>query len=267
MHVHSESSHDSTTSVIEMTKSCIEKQIKAIAITDHCDIQYYQKLNVLSLIEKSMNDVENARKFYGDKVKILKGIEIGEAIWNETHTKEILEKIDYDVIISSVHAVRCENYYDPYSTIDFSKMPKNILDEYLKTYFDEVMIMLNQVDFDIMAHLTCPFRYIIGKYHIDVDIKKYYRQIDKILDYVIERSVSMEINTSGIDSFYDVFMPDEWIIQKFKEKGGYLVTLGSDAHVSSRVGNGFDKAIELLKKYNFHGYYYYEKRKKIFCEI
>lgn len=267
MHVHSENSHDSTTPVTETAKFCIEKQIKAFAITDHCDIQYYIEQNVPSLIEKSINDVENARKIYNGKVKILKGIEIGEAIWNESYTKEILEKFDYDVIISSVHAVRYKNYSDPYSTIDFSKMDKITLDNYIKTYFDEVMIMLKQVDFDIMAHLTCPFRYIIGKYKVDVDIRKYETQIDNILDYIVEHSILMEINTSGINSFYNSFMPDEWIIQKFKEKGGYLVTLGSDAHTSHRVANGFEEAINLLKKYDFDGYYYFEKRQKNFVKI
>ena len=146
-------------------------------------------------------------------------------------------------------------------------MDKITLDNYIKTYFDEVMIMLKQVDFDIMAHLTCPFRYIIGKYKVDVDIRKYETQIDNILDYIVEHSILMEINTSGINSFYNSFMPDEWIIQKFKKKGGYLVTLGSDAHTSDRVANGFEEAINLLKKYDFDGYYYFEKRQKNFVKI
>ena len=114
-----------------------------------------------------------------------------------------------------------------------------------------------------MAHLTCPLRYINGKYGLGVNSLKYEKQIDKILDYVIEKSIAMEINTSGIGSFYGELMPDPWIIKRFKNKGGYLVTIGSDAHASQHVGNGFDVSINLLKEYGFDSYYYYEKRKAV----
>ena len=62
-------------------------------------------------------------------------------------------------------------------------------------------------------------------------------------------------------------MPEKWVIELYKEKGGRLITLGSDAHVSERVGNGFDKTIKLLKACGFDAYYYYEKRKAVRCQI
>lgn len=263
MHVHSQSSHDSVTPVCEIARACGEKGIAAFAVTDHCDVQYFNP----DIVASSVNEAEEAAKEYVGKVKILKGIEIGEAIWDEKISKEILGKYDYDVVISSVHAVRYKTYTDPYSTIDFSKMDECVLDEYIKTYFDELLMMVEQVDCDIMAHITCPFRYIVGKYGINVDIRKYEGQIDKILDCIIEKSISMEINTSGIGTAFGTFMPSEWIIQKFKEKGGYLVTLGSDAHVAQCIGKGFAQATALLKALGFDGYYYYEKRKKVFVKI
>ncbi len=61
--------------------------------------------------------------------------------------------------------------------------------------------------------------------------------------------------------------PDEWIIKRFKELGGYLVTLGSDAHIPQNVGKGFDRAIETLKKYGYEKYFYYKNRKSTECKI
>lgn len=263
MHVHSQSSHDSVAPVCEIAKACYEKGIDAFAVTDHCDIQYFNP----AIVEGSVLESEQTAKEYAGKVKVLKGIEIGEAIWDEATAKEILSKYDYDVVISSVHAVRYGEYTDPYSTIDFSKMTEKELDGYLKTYFDEVLLMVNQVDCDIMAHLTCPFRYIVGKYGIDIDTRKYEGQICKILDYVIENSIAMEINTSGIGTKFGVFMPENWIIEKFKKKGGYLITLGSDAHVPENTGKGFDMAIDLLKSLGFDGYYYFQKRERVFVKL
>ena len=92
---------------------------------------------------------------------------------------------------------------------------------------------------------------------------KYEKQIDKILRLIIDRSLALEVNTS-CDAF---FMPDEWIIRKYREMGGYLVTVGSDAHIPQNVGKSFEKAIDMLRKLGFENYYYYENRIGIQCKI
>ena len=89
MHVHSQSSHDSVAIVCDVAKYCIKKAIKAFAITDHCDIQYYNP----SIIESSVEETEKAKKEFDGSVKILKGIEIGEAIWEKNYAEEILNKL------------------------------------------------------------------------------------------------------------------------------------------------------------------------------
>lgn len=266
-HVHSWASHDSSAPISETARACLEKGIGVLAITDHCDIQYYNEQNVPSLVATSVEETKRVANEHKGRVKILTGVEIGEGIWNLDYTAKILNSFDFDVVISSVHAVRYDGYQDPYSTIDFLKMAPCQLDEYLRLYFDEVLEMVKSVPCDIMAHLTCPLRYINGKYKLNIDATRYREQIEKILDYIIENSIAMEINTSGIGKAYGTFMPEEWIIETFKKKGGYLVTIGSDAHTPEGVGNGFESAIELLKKYSFDSYYYYEKRKAVRCKI
>ena len=267
MHVHSRSSHDSEASVKDTAVCAVENNASAFAITDHCDIEYYNEHNVFFLIEASFNDATEVAKEFSDKVKILRGVEIGEAIWNKEYTDEILNSFDFDLVIGSVHAVRYKNYTMPYSVIDFSKMSSTEVNEYLNTYFDDLSETVKSVDFDIMAHLTCPLRYINGKYGLKVDTRKYESKIVPILEYIIKNGIAMEINTSGIGSAYDCFMPENWIIKKFKEMGGYLVTLGSDAHISKNVCKDFDKAIDTLRSMGFTGYYYFENRKAIKCQI
>ena len=261
MHIHSQSSHDSTSKVVDIADACVRNNISVFAVTDHCDIQYYVNRNMPLCMKNSYEETLEASRIFDGKVKILKGIEIGEGIWNREFTKEILEKHDYDVVIGSVHAVRYKNYTDPYSIIDFSKMEMNKIYEYLSMYFDEMLEMIQTVPIDIMAHINCPLRYINGKFGRNADVLRFEDKIDKILDYIIEHSIAIEINTSVLNTY------NESIIEKFRNKGGYLVTIGSDAHIPENVGKDFDKAINLLKKYGFRKYYYYEKRKSIPCEI
>ena len=267
MHIHSVSSHDSSASVLETATECIKKGVFAFAITDHCDIEYYKEQNVFSLTEASFKETTEASELFSDRIKILRGVEIGEAIWSKEYADEILSSFDFDVVIGSVHAVRYKNYTMPYSVIDFSKMSFEDINGYMEKYFDDLFETVKTADFDIMAHLSCPLRYINGKYGLNVDLKRYESKILPLLKHIVDNGIAMEINTSGIGSAYDCFMPENWIIERFKEMGGYLITLGSDAHVSQNAAKDFDKAIAFLQKLGFTGYYYYKNRKAVKCRI
>ena len=58
-----------------------------------------------------------------------------------------------------------------------------------------------------------------------------------------------------------------WIIKRYKELGGYLLTLGSDAHIAKRIAHGFDYALSELSRLGFKNIYYYKNRKPIPQEI
>ena len=107
MHIHSQSSHDSVSPVSVTAKACVEKGVSAFAITDHCDIQYYESQNVPAIVNSSVLETEEAAREFLGKIKILKGVEIGEGIWNTDYTDKILSSHDFDVVISSVHAGQC----------------------------------------------------------------------------------------------------------------------------------------------------------------
>lgn len=62
-------------------------------------------------------------------------------------------------------------------------------------------------------------------------------------------------------------MPDIPIIKRYKELGGYLLTLGSDAHIAKCIAHGFDYALSELSRLGFKNIYYYKNRKPIPQEI
>lgn len=262
MHTHSESSHDSVCPVSDMKKSAKEKGISGFAVTDHCDIEYYDTIDLHRCVEKTFEGVENSKD---DEIKIFKGIEIGEGFWHPEITEEILKNYKFDVVIGSVHAVKYPGYEMPYSQIDFSKMGKKTAEKYFDKYFDDVIYMIENCEFDVLAHLTCPLRYINGKYNLGLKSDMYTEKIEKILDRIIEKSIALEVNTSCVfdGSGYNEFLPSEDIIKMYKEKGGHLITVGSDAHIKENCGNNFEKLFAILKTIGFENAYYYEKRKPI----
>lgn len=266
MHTHSESSHDSTCPVTEMAESALKRGLKGFAVTDHCDIEYCRSLDLNKLTGGS---VAAAAAMKNSGIDVLKGVEIGEAFWFPDAAEEILTGFDFDVVIGSVHAVKFDGYEMPYSVIDFKEMGEETIKKYLDKYFDDMYVMLEKCDFDVLAHLTCPFRYINGKYGLGIDARSYRDKIEKILKEIINRSIALEINTSCVheDSAYREFMPERWIAERYRDMGGYLITIGSDAHVSQNSANAFDMAYAMIKDIGFKNIYYYRNRRAVACAV
>lgn len=268
MHTHSHNSLDSQCSISDMAKNAARNNLRGFAVTDHCDIADYKSLDLHKIIQGSIDEIESVSRLTNGPT-ILKGIEMGEAFWYPEIVSEILKKYDFDVVIGSVHAVKFKMYEMYYSKIDFSTIKNDVLNAYLEAYFNDMITMTEICDFDILAHLSCPLRYINGKYKRSVDLRKYEGKIKKILNNIINRSIALEINTSCVfnSSAYCEFMPEEWIIKMYKDMGGYLITTGSDAHIASNSANRFDELYNLLKRIGFKDTYYYKNRTAVKCPL
>lgn len=266
MHTHSKNSHDSKCEVMEMASIAKEKGIKGLAVTDHCDVEYFETLDLKSIVSGSIKDATSIKD---NSVEVLKGIEVGEAIWNLDVTQDILNSFNFDVVIGSIHATRFEGLTKPYSRIDFSKLEEKVIIDYIKQYFIDMKEMVMHCDIDILAHLTCPFRYINGKYERNISPRIFEDEIKEILEYIIKHKICLEVNTSCIyeNSKYNSLMPEEWIIELYKEMGGYLITLASDAHIASNCANNFMEVVRVLKEIGFKYIYYYKDRYPIQCFI
>lgn len=262
MHTHSENSHDSKCPAPDMLKAAKAHGLSGFAVTDHCDIAYHRKLDLPKLVASSVSDAGNSGA--------LKGIEIGEAFYHRRISDNILKNFDFDAVIGSVHTVRFKGYEIPYSQINFSEMRLCTTKKFLEQYFDDVICMIENCDFDILAHLTCPLRYINGKYGMGIDCKDYEDKIKKILGLIIDRKIALEINTSCMhEGFgYRELMPEARIIKMYADMGGYLITTGSDAHNAENSALYFNELYGRLKKeFGFRNIYYYKNRFAVQCAL
>ena len=62
-------------------------------------------------------------------------------------------------------------------------------------------------------------------------------------------------------------LPGLYFLKIYREMGGEIITIGSDAHVEDRVGLGVDYAVGLLKEAGFKAISSFEKRKVSFIDI
>lgn len=261
-HNHTNRSHDSRCNPADLCETAIKMGLSGVAITNHCDVHLSKVMDVYSPLAESHRDVLSLRKKYGDKFLILSGIEIGEGIWFPEQTKKLYDLADWDVVLGSAHILRLKNPPVPYSIENMTDWTEEQIHETLRVYFEDLCETLCTMDFDILAHLTCPMRYIAGKYGHNVDLSPYDEIIEKILQGVIDKGLSLEVNTSCKGSAYDQCMPDKVYLEKYYAMGGRDITIGSDSHWYENVGKAFPEAIALIKSIGFDHLCYYVKRQK-----
>ena len=266
-HVHSDNSFDGESSVREICEAAVKNGINTVAVTDHMEapeIHLGDKSiygNARKSIAQSVADVEKYSGEYEGKLKLLKGMELGEPMHIPKLTKKALEIADFDFILASVHNLKDEEdfYYLEYN--------ENNVDSLLERYFNEILDTAENAEFDSLAHLTYPLRYIIERTDVKPDMNKYSEVIDKIFKALIKRDKALEVNTSGLFKPIGTTLPDINLVQRFKELGGKYVTVGSDAHNAKDLGKGVEKGIELIKTCGFMYYTVFEKRTPKFVEI
>ena len=67
---------------------------------------------------------------------------------------------------------------------------------------------------------------------------------------IIKQKKGIEVNTSGIDRGGHV-LPHPSIICRYKELGGRIITIGSDAHKSQNVGAYIKDTVEIIASAGF----------------
>ena len=100
-------------------------------------------------------------------------------------------------------------------------------------------------DYDVLGHLT-----YISKVSAHPDPKPvYYEEYPELFDEILltlaRKGKGMEINTSGRDPVGE-YLPNPSYLKRFKELGGEIVTVGSDAHNPERVGQYCDEACKMV---------------------
>jgi len=91
-------------------------------------------------------------------------------------------------------------------------------------------------------------------------LSKYKEYVYEILKNLISRGKGIEINTSGLHN--NLLFPKLEILKMYKDLKGEIITVGSDAHDSTRVGENISYVYDLLRNIGFKYVFLFEKRKE-----
>lgn len=264
LHMHTESSFDGNYPAAEMCKSAVANGLSTIAFTDHFDVDFFERHNLDTRQKTSYADIISAREEFSDKITVLRGIEMGQPTYDIPLTEKSLARYEYDFVIGSIHNLR---EMPDFGDLDYKSMTENEIYSLLDKYFEEELILAKWNGFDTLAHLTYPMRYIVQAGRKEIELSRYNDITDEIFKVLIANGKALEINTSGLRQPIGKTMPTENYVRRFKELGGELLTLGSDAHFTEHVGAGIDNGYEIAENCGFEYVTYFKDRKPVQVKI
>lgn len=261
-HVHTKVSHDGISTMEEYLHVAKDKGIDEIIFTEHYDIYDGLNTNLKTL------DVDNYYKEYllnkNDLlVKTNFGIEIGLQPDIVDKIRSMVNNYSFDFIIGSSH-ITCKKDM----AMDKSFFEGCTRKEAYLKYFKEVLenILIYNDEFDVYGHLDYVVRY--GDYlEKKIEYKEFKEILDAILINLIKKDKGIEINTSGVRYGLGYPHPNIDIIKRYRELGGKIITVGSDAHKTNDLGRDFNIAYNLLQEAGFDEIAIFHQRTPEFIRI
>lgn len=271
MHVHTRWSSDSGTPVEEQVERAIALGMNQICITDHQDFDapafppdYFKFLLDDKGDEEATKayiaDLNRIKEKYADKIEVLVGIELGIQPHITEDLNEYAGTYPFDFIIGSTHTFRKMDAEDKrhYEHVD--------IETAVRQYFEDELVNVKAFKgFDVAGHMDFVLRYGPGAAET-FTYRKYGDILDEILKELIETGRGIECNTSKYKA-KNMINPNQEIIRRYAQLGGEIITFGSDAHVSARLGEGFDSVGELVKDCGLKYYAVFRQHKPDFYKI
>lgn len=262
-HVHTSYSPDSKMEPDEAIRAAIASGVTEICFTEHMDlghhVECYNQIPSFESMDKTISQLESKYP----EINIRKGIEAGYISDTAKQTAEVLAEQKFDFVLLSTH---CADGLD--CGLAESKRGRDKITaykSYLETVFDSVKDERLAEHYDCVSHIG----YIAKGLHYEDNAFPYQlfpELFDIILIEIIKRGKGIEVNTSGIDRGGHV-LPHPSIVRRYRELGGRIITIGSDAHRHQNVGAHIKEGIEIIAKAGFKEITLFKNRKPTFVDI
>ena len=249
-HIHSKYSFDGNQTIEQIILKAISMELNEICLTEHISFDPKDSSYNFFDFKDYENEIQRLSSKYSGKINIKKGLEIGEYHLYKDDFDKYFKEHNLDFIIGSIHNLNGKGFR--------TNIAENGVTYTYKTYFKEILDFVQMGDFDVLGHLDLVQRYAFeygGVYNFN-DYKDY---IYEILKVIISRGKGIEVNTSGLAN--NLLFPKLEILHMYKDLKGEILTVGSDAHTSNRVGEKISYAYDMLKDIGFNYVFTYDNRK------
>ena len=262
-HTHSSCSPDGSVPMIEMARGALRAGLSNICITDHCDLISLDGTERITSYDWTpvLLQWEEMKRAYGTQLDLPLGVELGMAQIDPEQAAGIIALPELDFVLGAIH-----NFSEAMGGRDFYFTDyRTQADCYnaLTDYFTSMELLANVGVHDVLAHVTYPLRYMTGGAYAPPTLARYADQLRRIFTVTAQAGRGIEVNTwKGKDVL-------DWapILKLFRDCGGEIITVGSDAHDPAPVGAGVREAYGLIKDCGFRYVACYKQRKPEFFKL
>ena len=266
-HVHTVFSHDGKAHFSEYCDKAVSMGIDGFTVTEH-NYAAPKGFSHGEHVRASLEEGKRMREQYADSLEILCGIEVADIFLDGCDNAPFYHMDGIDCLLGSVHsaAVICK-YFPEWPIKSLVGNGKNLsvdfARKFMECYLTECLKTAEEADVDVIAHLTYPLRYINGDGGMGLELSEFSPILDEILSAIIQRDLSLEVNTSGYFKGWHEFMPTEQLLARYFALGGRNITTGSDAHRCEAFAVGIPEAKQMLKSIGFtHGSFYRNRKRQ-----
>lgn len=276
-HTHTQFSVDSEADLSMCAERADRLGLAAYAVTDHCECNSWYPAEHYSdgddmhdsyrykdCFLDSVAAVTALKEKYNGKLNLICGVEMGQPQAAPEAAAFINADERVDFIIGSLHQIHGEKdfYY-----IDYIDLGTDKIYDLLERYFMELNEMCRTNYFDVLGHLTYCLRYMKQKHGIEPDISRFDDIIADSFRTLAQNGKGIEINTSGLRQGFGETFPNLRYTKLFREMGGEIISVGSDAHTAEDIGKNVRDGIEIAKAAGFTRIAYFKKRQPQFIAI
>lgn len=262
-HVHCEFSDDSEELMEDQIEKAIEKGVEEICFTDHVDygikrdvddprgieikhaIEHGKEVDiVLANVNYPVyfEKLHAMQKKYAGHIVVKQGLEFGIQSVTVQEYQKLYDtyKNELDFILFSMHQVDNLEFW----TQDFQRGKSQ--KEYNEAYYAEIYKTMGMFhEYSCLAHLDLLARYDENGIY---PFEKVEDQIAEILKLAIKDGKGIEVNTSSYHYGLKDTQPCRAILKLYKDLGGKILTVGSDAHSTQYIADHIPDVYAILKE-------------------
>lgn len=263
LHLHSDFSGDSTAPMEDMIQQGIRNGLEFMCMTEHMDLDYPLEDGIDFTLDtdRYFTGYQQLKRQYTSKIELGFGVELGLQPHLADFHRAYSKAYPFDFIIGSSHVVHGKDPYYPSFYQDRTE------DEAYMDYFLSIFENLRTApDIDVYGHIDYVVRYgpNKNKYY---SYRKFSDILDQILITLIDQGIGIECNTGGIKYGLGHPNPCEEVLSRYRELGGEIITIGSDAHTPQHICYAFDSIPALLESCGFSYYTVFKNRKPEFIHL
>lgn len=269
LHIHTTFSRHAEGSMEEMVLSAIRKGLPEIGFADHfpypkgfdepvpnCVIPDEETFDLY------VKEVRRLQQAYRDRIVILFGTEIDYLPDQLDDIRKRVGQYPFDYVIGSIHLLNgiVIDYREDVlkSRLHDLGGPEGLWDKYWK----ELEHFCSMDLFQIVGHFDLP-----RKFGITRTPNGFSDAVGRVLNRILRKDLSIEINTGGIDRSADhECYPSETILKQAMKRG-VDIAFGSDAHRPREVGRHFSETIGQIRSLGCTRTVTFRNRKKQYVSL